>query len=332
MIRAPRSPSTRELHKAYPVSRKTSLSIANTRIAVNHAIAHPNNRLLLTGPCAMVNRPKELSREQGEWVKFAATNGLVAVMRLHPWKPRSVEGRAAKQQQWHGLETGSQDGTQTRKQAAAAAFAIMHNGAVEYGNVSTEVAFQSHVRRYGPLLAFAQVGARTHDQYYETPGGYHRFLDSLAREEPTLPVGIKNDTDGSIERALEDVDRINEIRIGLGMSAASRAVLIYRGGTNVRTADAWQAGAAEAIERTRGAAILDMAHGGEQACNPTGYDKSPEGQLICWDRSIELRESGYICVGNSTESSNIARLPMDPAAKMEEVMQRAADIALQRAA
>lgn len=322
MIYSPETPTNSELYLANPVERQDHLQIAAARIAINSAIAHPNNRFLLVGPCALTEEPEMLLEEHADWNAYAQENGLVVAMRRHPWKPRSVLGWDAKMGKWHGLETGYEDGDGDPADAARTAFEILHQGATTHGNISMEVAFDQHVLRYGPMLAFAQVGARTPSEYYANDADYQSFLELLAKREPTLPIGIKNDTNGSIERAAKDVTRINEIRSGLGYSAVSRAVLIYRGGDSANTPETWLDGAVEAIQRTNGAVILDVAHGGEQAFDPEGkYKKSETGQLLCLEASIVLRQAGLRYVGIAAESSNVPS-PMDPPAAVEAVKMR----------
>lgn len=322
MIYAPNSPTTPELYLANPLERDDHLQIAAARIAINGAIAHPDNQFLLVGPCALTDEPDLLLEEQADWNAYAQENGLVVAVRRHPWKPRSVLGWDAKLGKWHGLETGYEDGIGDPAEAARTAFEILHQGATTHGNISMEVAFDQHIMRYGPMLAFAQVGARTPSEYYASDADYQDFLGLLARREPTLPVGIKNDTDGSIMRAAEDVNRINDIRSGLGLSAVSRAVLIYRGGEDAKTPGAWIDGAVNAIESTGGAVILDIAHGGEQAFDPEGkYKKSEDGQLLCLEAVVMLRHAGLRYVGLAAESSNIPS-PMDPPAAVEAVKMR----------
>lgn len=319
MIYSPDRPTTLELHETYDVDYDSALAIAGTRIAINSAIAHPDSEFLLTGPCALTPDAAVLLEENQQWQAFAQENGLVVAVRRHPWKPRSVKTWGEKLTKWHGLETGYADGLGEPEDAALTAYDIMHNEAVVHHNVSMEVAFDKHVLRYGPMLSFAQIGARTREEYYDNYDTYLRFLDFLAKREPTLPIGIKNDTSGSIERALEEVDRVNDIRNSLGFSAVSRAVLIYRGGENAKTPEAWDAGAIEAITRTKGAVILDVAHGGEQAYDPYGkYEKSEDGQLDCLSTTVTFKNQGLLFAGVSAESSTL-KSPMDPAASTEAV-------------
>ncbi len=257
--------------------------------------------------------------DNAAWQEFVLENGLVLAVRRHPWKPRSVKTWGEKMLKWHGLETGYVDGHGDPEDAALTAYDIMYNVAVIRNNVSMELAFDKHIYRYGPMLSFAQIGARTRDEYYDNYGEYLQFLDLLAKREPTLPIGIKNDTNGSIDRALEEVDRVNEIRATLGFSAVSRAVLIYRGGDNAKSPEAWEGGAKNAIKRARGAVILDVAHGGEQAFDPDGkYEKSEGGQLACLRIATKFKEEGLDCVGVAAESSMLES-PMDPAASPEAV-------------
>ena len=318
MIYAPERPTTPELHEAYSIDYDTALAIAGMRIAINSTIAHPDNKFLLAGPCALTAEAEVLQEENAEWQAFAKENGLVVAVRRHPWKPRSVKTWGEKMTKWHGLETGFPDEMGDPELAALTAYELMHEEAVTHKNVSMEIAFDKHVLRYGPMLAFAQIGARTRDEYYDNYAEYLHFLDFVAKREPTLPIGIKNDTSGSIDRALEEVERVNDIRSKLGYSAVSRAVLIYRGGENAKTPEGWEAGAKNAIALTHGAVILDVAHGGEQAYDPDGnYGKTESGQLDCLEVSLSLGKK----VGIAAETSRI-KSPMDPPADPEEVQSR----------
>lgn len=319
MIYSPDRPTTLELHDAYDIDYDTALAIAGIRIAISSAIAHPDNKFLLAGPCALTPDADVLLEENQQWQAFAREHSLVVAVRRHPWKPRSVKTWGEKLTKWHGLETGYVDGIGEPEDAALAAYDSMHHEAVAHHNVSMEIAFDKHVFRYGPMLSFAQIGARTREEYYDSYDDYLRFLDFLAKREPTLPIGIKNDTNGSIERALEEVERVNTIRSSLGYSAVSRAVLMYRGGDNAKTPEAWEARAVEAITRTKGAVILDVAHGGEQAYDPSGkYEKSEDGQLDCLTTTVTFKNQGLRFVGVSAESSTL-KSPMDPAASPEAV-------------
>lgn len=319
MIYAPNRPTTPELHDAYDIDRDAALAIAGVRIAITNAIAHPDNKFLLVGPCALTPDANTLMEENQEWQAYAQENGLVIAVRRHPWKPRSVATMREKRTKWHGLETGFADGSGNPEEAALLAYDTMHSEAVTLHNVSMEMATNKHVLRYGPMLSFAQIGARTRDQYYGSDEAYQRYLDFLAKRELTLPLGIKNETSGSIESALSEVDRVNTIRYGLGYSAVSRAVLIYRGGDNAKTLETWEAGARDAIRRTNGAVILDVAHGGEQAFDPNGnYEKSEEGQLACLEAAIKLQTEGLRYVGLAAETSTL-QSPMDPSASPEAV-------------
>lgn len=332
MIYAPETPNATQLHAQYPLTRGEELRIAGVRHNLHGAMMHPDNTITVAGPCALTNEPERLAAEQTAWSEFAIAEGGLIAVRRNPFKPRSVKSWAEKVEKWHGLETGCPAGVRSPGESAEDTFQIIHAGAQQYGNIAMEMAFPEHVYRYGPLASFAWVGARTATDYYGDRSEYTNFLELLARREPTLPVAIKNDTSGSLDRALDDVAMINGIRSGLGIACVARAVLFYRGGEDAQTADAWQAKAEEAISRTGGAVLLDMAHDAERACDPNGkFEKSDKGQLICWDRAVELRRSGRRWVGQATESSDLVS-PMDPPASIEEVMGKLREMNLARAA
>ncbi len=327
MIYAPEHPTTEMLHAEMPLERRDFLVVAGSRIAIDQAIRHPDNTLTIAGPCAATDDMEELAEEQMRWQEV---DGVIAVRR-NVWKPRGVMPFEEKLDKWHGLETGHPNSESSAEDATTLAFRIVRDAARRHGNVAMELASPEHVLRYGPLASFAWVGPRTRTEYYAgREDEYHSFIELLAKREPTLPIGIKSDhKSGDIERALQEVDRINTIRGNLGYVGISRAVLIYRGDGQTRTADAWQARAAEIIEQTGGAVMLDMAHGAEMACDPDDYKKSVEGQLIAWDRAIELRQGGYRWVGQLTESSDLES-PMDPPIPIDAAMEKVRQMNLAR--
>jgi len=58
---------------------------------------------------------------------------------------------------------------------------------------------------------------------------------------------------------------------------------------------------------------VDVAHGGEMAFDPNGaYKKTPEGQIACMERVVELAvKYGEMLVGMMVEASH-APSPTDP--------------------
>jgi hypothetical protein len=319
MLYAPEHPTTAYLESVYEFSREDDLRVQEHRSAVNSAILHPDNDLYIAGPCALTSDWEDIRSENIQWDEFVAVNGIKSFLkRYNPWKPRSDPNA------WHGLETESLTG-RTPSESAEEAYALINEGARTSANIAMEMAFPYHLLRYGKLTTFAWVGSRNEKDIDESTG--IDFIDMLAKYDPTLPVGIKNSMDGNLELAIGRVKKINRIRSHLGISAFAPAVLIYRGGENVRTASEWYNEAERIIglEDVQGRVILDHAHMGEMACDPDGFEKTEEGQSICWDRAIELRRSGKRFVGSQTESSNL-KSPVDPPLPIEVTMSKIRDM------
>jgi len=65
--------------------------------------------------------------------------------------------------------------------------------------------------------------------------GDEELIDAVAQER-SLPIGIKNGMSGKIDIALQCIQRVNELR---GANSAP-AVLIHRGGEDIRDPLAWE--------------------------------------------------------------------------------------------
>jgi 3-deoxy-D-arabino-heptulosonate 7-phosphate (DAHP) synthase len=304
------------------------------------SILHPNNDLVIAGPCALTEDEKFVTDESQQWADFSCSQlaGLADQMSLDQLKQQSVPKLAADQllkvyrrmnfwkprtnpNDWHGLETGSLAGAPP-EEAAELAYKMVHDNSTTYANSAFEVSFPYQVERYGRLASFVWLGARLNKYFQKENGdfdkwGCDKFIRDLARSEPTLPVGIKNDLDGDLNEAINRVRRINKIRAKLGMACVAPAVLIYRGGNNATTEDEWYKEAEHAIRRTKGKVIIDVAHMSEMACHPDGkFIKSEAGQKRAWELVAKLAGK-YAFVGIMTESSDMES-PMDPPMSIEE--------------
>jgi hypothetical protein len=209
--------------------------------------------------------------------ELEATNpGLVTVQRLNTWKPRS------RPEDWHGMESTESE--------VGRAHAIVTHHAAQYGNAAMEVGYEDHLQRYERSLAIGWIGARAEQDL--------GLLEAIASVEG-LPVAVKNGLSGEVEPALKRLHIINEIREGVGAAA----VLLYRGGENALTPQAWEDAYLETLELTNGAVIVDCAHGGMRAHTPDN-GKSVEGQRRARDHVIDLAERGYVPAGIMLEASD----------------------------
>jgi 3-deoxy-D-arabino-heptulosonate 7-phosphate (DAHP) synthase len=281
---APESPNLAELEQAHPLTEATLEAIGTARASSILSGASPG-LLAILGPCAMTEDRQTIDQE-GD--RISALDfpevGLITLHRQPVWKPRT---NAA---DWHGLET-----TNPR-----AAHGTLFGRAAAAANVAIEIGHSPHLHRYGRALTLGWIGSRNAEDT--------ELLEAVASHDPTLPIGIKNGMNGSIDKALENVDRITELR-GNDTGAVG---LIFRGGTDIQTSQEWEHAYREALERTNGLLIVDTAHGGEMAHDLNGtYEKSVAGQVACMDHVVRIAEKGELPAGIMIEASD-AVSPTDP--------------------
>lgn len=281
---APEIPTIAKLEQKYPLSFTAARRIELTRLAVGAAL-RGEGFFGAIGPCAMTEDSLTIEREGTMLHELSkAEKGLALVHRKPPWKPRTNP------EDWHGLETTNPE----------TAYSIVAQRATAAGNVAIEIGHAPHLDRYGSRLAFGWCGSRNAEDV--------DLVRAIALHDPTLPVGMKNSMDGTIDQALVNTRRVHAAR---GDSGAS-AVLIYRGGRNAATPRDWERNYRQALARTEGRLIVDTAHGGEMAHHPEGiYAKSVAGQIACIEHVIAIADKGELPAGIMMEASD-ADSPTDP--------------------
>jgi hypothetical protein len=290
---APQSPSTEQLEAEYPLSIIAMEQINTARDNIANIIRSNRGFISIIGPCALQIYDKLVRAEAGQ-LAAQQTDGVQRIYRMPPWKPRSDPNA------WHGVET---DGATTED-----AYRLITETAKEGTNAGIEIGHQYHVERYGSRLSFGWLGARNI--------GETALIEHVALKLPNLPLGIKNGLDGNIDLALANIQRVEDLR---GPDGAP-AVLIFRGGTNAKTPETWESAYREALVRTGGRLIVDSAHGGEMAFDPSGrYDKSQDGQIKCLNRILELMDDGSLPrpIGLMSEACD-APSPVDPVIPFQE--------------
>lgn len=285
----PDNPSTRSLEVSYGLTNDQYDAIALQRERTLGIIRSPETGLIaIVGPCALTNNPEQIRQDGLEIQKLAiAYQGLVMTHRMPPWKPRTNP------EDWHGLETTE----------AEAAYKIVANQAGEHANIAIEAGVYGHITRYGQLLSVAWTGGRN----------VHKegMLEALAIHDPSLPLFVKNGLDGSVETALKRVRAINAMR----EQGVAQSALIYRGGENAQSPEAWEEAYISALERTGGKLIIDVAHGSEIAHDPKNK-KSVEGQILAMEHVIELARKDLLPAGIMIEASGVES-PTDPVMPLE---------------
>lgn len=284
---APPTPKTKELKARYPQSEEERARVLEMRKRTSHMLGSRTADLLVTiGPCG----PTEdavlkgfIERESQELERLnTAESGILWLHRLAEWKPRTNK------KDWHGLSTTSPE----------LAYRLLRDTSGRAANIAMEINTDNrHLKRNSDLLTLAWKGGRN--------GAEATLTETLALHDPSLPIAIKNGLDGEIDMALGDVDRIMQLRKGMGADA----VLLYRGGDNAMSPEAWEKQYLEAHARTGGLLIVDTAHGSEQAHHPEGnFKKSVEGQIHALDHIIAIgkRPDGVTPAGLFIEASDHA--------------------------
>jgi hypothetical protein len=283
---APESPTTAELEAMYPLNFEAGVEITLARERVGEILDGADGIVGILGPCAMNDQAAIIAEEGAAMQEATATHsGLYVVHRKPPWKPRT------KPEDWHGLETTDPE----------AAYATLSQGANDGVSAAIELAHMPHVERYGNMLTVGWFGGRN--------VGKSAMMNEVALYDPSLPLAVKNGLDGTIDDALAHVARLRELR---GEDGAP-VVLLYRGGENAQTPEAWEYHYREAMDATEGRMIVDVAHGTEMAHDLSGqFKKSAAGQERALEHVIDIAEDhGEVPKALMAEASR-ADSPTDP--------------------
>lgn len=296
------------------ISMETEIDVIKRARLIGEGLRNPDEyTIALIGGCAMTDQREELLEENQRITDISSNEDkLLTVHRIPVWKPRSNP-----EKDWEGLETNLvniRDGKGyaipgTQEQGSEAARNILADLATQSNSVAIEFAKEEHIGRYGPMLAFGWIGSRSTNAENEA-----RIL-RLALRDPMMPLGIKNGMDGSIDVARNMIKKANAVREGVTDHAP--AVMIFRGGEDLSDPESWKCAYLDALGRTDGKLIVDVAHGSEMAHNPSGeYKKSIEGQIAAMEAVIELAEAGHIPAGIMIEASDLES-PTDPVMPLE---------------
>lgn len=282
---APHLPTTEQLQSDHQLEAEAEIALARERVG-GILIGRAPGLVGIVGPCSMNAQTDIIAQEGGQLRRLTETEqGLYVAHRIPVWKPRTNPD------DWHGLETTE----------PALAFRTLARQANEGTGVAIELATMRHAARYMGMLTLGWFGSRNVD-------GENMML-AVARHDIELPVAVKNGLDGRIDSALE---RVGAVRDARGEDAAP-AVLLYRGGENAMTPEAWERAYRNALERTEGKMIVDVAHGSEMAHDPNGgFKKSVAGQIAAMNHVIRIAdEYGELPTGIMMEASS-ARSDTDP--------------------
>lgn len=299
--RAPEIPTTHELASMYPLENSSELEIAMARSRVSDLLIGESSGLVaILGPCAMTGEVSTIKREGESLADMTmSTEGLMALHRMPPWKPRTNP------EDWHGEETTNPTG----------AYATVVRQAILESGVSIEFGMKEHIERYGPMITFGWIGGRN----IHNSG----LMDAVATQAADIPLGVKNGLDGDITPALGHITRLQELR----RVDDAAVVLLYRGGENAQDPVSWERNYREALVRTGGRMVVDVAHGSEMAHDPNRrFKKSYEGQRAALEHVIDIAETyGEMPRGIMAEASE-AHSPTDPHMPFEEAIARVSEL------
>lgn len=216
-------------------------------------------------------------------IKQLESPGRRILNRQNPWKPRTNP------KDWHGLITT----------APRTAQDLMGNSVLQGQMLAGEIGKPGHLEQFAPLLALGWIGSRN---IVET-----EFIMQVAREVPDMPLAIKNGMDGTVGQMLELVEEARRQRPN-----GAPVLPIFRGGTDLSNPRTWIEASCLMHDKTNGQFILDLAHGGEQAHDPSGkFGKTVIGQLAALHSVAHMSALGFKPKGIMAEVSHIDS-PTDP--------------------
>lgn len=304
-------PTPRELKGQSPATEAVNATVARSRERVLRVLRQEDPRLLVViGPCSIHDEKGALdyaSRLNALREQYA--DRLEIVMRVYFEKPRTTIG-------WKGLINdphldGSQDIETGLKIARRLLLEITGMGLP----AATEFLDPIVPQYIADLITWAAIGART------TESQTHREMASGL----SMPVGLKNNTDGSLQSAIDAMGAARHPHSFLGIdqegvTAVVRTTgnpgthIVLRGGRDRSNYDA--ASIREAERKLRAANLppvlmVDCSHAnsGKQPARQEDVWRSVIQQRVGGTRSlIGLMVESYIHEGNQPIPKNLADL------------------------
>jgi 3-deoxy-7-phosphoheptulonate synthase len=272
----------KELKKALPITDAASATVANTREAVRAIIGRQDSRLLvITGPCSIHDPAAALDYAK----RLAALNEtvkdrLLIVMRVYFEKPRTTVG-------WKGfINDPHLDESFDMEYGLRAARQLMLEISELGLPIATEFLDPIIPQYIGDLVSWAAIGARTIESQT------HREMTSGL----SMPVGLKNATDGSVQRAVDALlaCRSPHSFLGIDQDGHSSIVktrgnpdthLVLRGGGGKTNYHADEVAAAASKLRAAGLPEIMMID-----CSHANSGKDPARQADVWNELLKQRK------------------------------------------
>jgi len=290
--------SPRELKAQSPTSEAANATVARSRERIIHILRQEDPRLLVViGPCSIHNEKEALeyaARLNALRKEFA--DRMEIVMRVYFEKPRTTIG-------WKGLINdphldGSQDIETGLKIARRLLLEITGMGLP----AATEFLDPIVPQYIADLITWAAIGART------TESQTHREMASGL----SMPVGLKNSTDGSLQIAIDAMGATRHSHSFLGINEDGvtsivrttgnpHAHVVLRGGRTKTNYDAESIRAAEEkliSEKLQPVLMVDCSH--------ANSEKKFAQQEDVWRSVVQQRAEGTRSLIGLMVESNIA--------------------------
>jgi hypothetical protein len=276
--------TTEQLHADMPLNVHGLELVSLQQDRVIEALSSPNGFLGMAGQCTLTDEIGIIGPEGDTLARLQEiTPNLATLHRMNVFKRRTNPER-----DYAGMETTD----------PVRAYQILKERAEKAGNITLEVVSAEQVRRYGHMAPLLWKGARDL--------GNKGLIDEVIHTVLRSVIGVKNGLDGEIDDAMDEVDLINRLR----PEGSAPAILIFRGGENAKSPNAWAEAYKRAHRRTKGMLVVDTAHGSEMAHTPN-FEKSVEGQIESLDNLIRLSIEGFLPKGVLIEASDTQRV-VDP--------------------
>ena len=285
-------PSPRELKQTLPLSDELQLQVDQQRQQIRKLLAGEDDRLLvITGPCSL--HDPEAALDYGRRLvelNERLSDRLLIVMRAYVEKPRTTTG-------WKGLaydpnRESTHDGAGDINKGLNVSRTLLLQ-LVEMGlPLATEALNPMTMMYLEDLISWTAIGARTAESQI------HREMISHL----SMPVGIKNGTDGSVDTAVNAMVSASRSHHCLGMDVDGNIAMldtpgnsdthvVLRGGRNLTNYDAdsieetlMQLNKAKVKNDIHAKVIVDCSHANAQ--------KQHERQMDIATQVVEQREAG----------------------------------------
>jgi len=297
--------------REFPLGLQAAQTTHQARAAIHRILHGADDRLLVViGPCSIhdVEQAVEYAKRlQNEVARFA--KDLLIVMRVYFEKPRTTVG-------WKGLINDPRlDGSQDIETGLKIARRLL-NEITSMGLPTATEFLDPIVPQYiADLVTWAAIGART------TESQTHREMASGL----SMPVGLKNGTDGSLQIAIDAMGATRHAHsfLGIDQDGATAIVrtagnphahVVLRGGRAKTNYDAESIRAAEVqliAEKLPAVLMVDCSH--------ANSEKKFAKQEDVWHSVIQQRVEGtrsligmmvesHLSEGNQPISKNVADL------------------------